>query len=337
MSNRKKLTHEILGLFGATTVIAVFFYGFLSMTANSIAETYILEKDLTPTEAQEWILDFGIPSISFMMAALLFVFLFLFLIGQRLGYVRVLISGIEALRTHRMDYEIPIEWNNELTELAESINYLARTEKELQIKENLLKEEREGFIRAMSHDIRTPLTVIKGYSEYMQNKEHISEEEIRLYADLIEQKAKQLKDMTDRLLDGGRTLEKIEDGRFLVEQLTAEWELQLEDEFHFVIDLSKCSAFSGEFDIQELRRIFDNLASNVKKYADAKTPIILRIGINDNCLVIEQENRMREDDAKVESNGIGMESIQKIVQQYNGTVNIDQSSEFFRITLQISL
>lgn len=337
MSNRKKLTHEILGLFGATTVIAVFFYGFLSMTANSIAEAYILEKNLVPTESQEWILDFGIPSISFMMAALLFVFLFLFLIGQRLGYVRVLISGIEALRTHRMDYEIPIEWNNELTELAESINYLARTEKELQIKENLLKEEREGFIRAMSHDIRTPLTVIKGYSEYMQNKEHISEEEIRLYADLIEQKAKQLKDMTDRLLDGGRTLEKIEDGRFLVEQLTAEWELQLEDEFHCVIDLSKCSAFSGEFDIQELRRIFDNLASNVKKYADAKTPIILRIGINDNCLVIEQENRMREDDAKVDSNGIGMESIQKIVQQYNGTVNIDQSSEFFRITLQISL
>ena len=309
MSNRKKLTHEILGLFGATTVIAVFFHGFLSMTANSIAEAYILERDLTPTESQEWILDFGIPSISFMMAALLFVFLFLFLIGQRLGYVRVLISGIEALRTHRMDYEIPIEWNNELTELAESINYLARTEKELQIKENLLKEEREGFIRAMSHDIRTPLTVIKGYSEYMQNKEHISEEEILLYANLIEQKAKQLKDMTDRLLDGGRTLEKIEDGRFLVEQLTAEWELQLEDEFHFVIDLSKCSAFSGEFDIQELRRIFDNLASNVKKYADAKTPIILRIGINDNCLVIEQENRMREDDAKVESNGIGMERI----------------------------
>jgi len=173
MSNRKKLTHEILGLFGATTVIAVFFYGFLSMTANSIAEAYILERNLTPTESQEWILDFGIPSISFIMAALLFVFLFLFLTGQRLGYVRVLISGIEALRTHRMDYEIPIEWNNELTELAESINYLARTEKELQIKENLLKEEREGFIRAMSHDIRTPLTVIKGYFEYMQKYEDI--------------------------------------------------------------------------------------------------------------------------------------------------------------------
>jgi len=337
MSNRRKLTHEILGLFGATTVIAVFFYGFLSMTANSIAEAYILERNLTPTESQEWILDFGIPSISFIMAALLFVFLFLFLTGQRLGYVRVLISGIEALRTHRMDYEIPIEWNNELTELAESINYLARTEKELQIKENLLKEEREGFIRAMSHDIRTPLTVIKGYSEYMQNKEHISEEEIRLYADLIEQKAKQLKDMTDRLLDGGRTLEKIEDGRFLLEQFAAEWEMLLEDEFRCVIDLSECPAFTGEFDIQEFRRVFDNLASNVKKYAAPKSEITLRMFVQDTYLVIEQENRMRKDEAKVESNGIGMESIQKIVQQYNGTVNIEQSSEFFRITLQISL
>ena len=337
MSNRKKLTHEILGLFGATTVIAIFFYGFLNMTANSIVEAYILRENLVLTESQEWIVDFGIPSISFVMAVFLFVFLFLFLIGQRIGYIKDIIAGIEALRTQRMDYEIPLEWNNELTELAERINYLARTERELQVKENLLREEREGFIRAMSHDIRTPLTVIKGYSEYMQNKDTISEEEIRLYAELIEQKARQLKEMTDRLLDGGRTLEKIEDGRFLMEQLAAEWEMMLEDNFTCVVDMEECPAFSGEFDIQELRRVFDNLASNIKKYADSEKLVSLKLYKEDHYLVIEQQNSVREDIGVVESNGIGLESVRSIAKQYGGSLNVEQSSEFFRITLQISL
>lgn len=337
MSNRKKLTHEILGLFGISVVISVFFYGFLSITANSIVEAYIFRNHLLLTESQEWMIDSLIPRVSFVIAVILFVFLFLFLIGQRLRYIRDIICGIEALRMHRMDYEIPVEWNNELTELAESINYLARTEKELQIKENLLREEREGFIRAMSHDIRTPLTVIKGYSEFMQNKEEISIEEIRAYAELVNQKASQLKDMTDRLLNGGRTLEKIENGRFLMEQMVSEWEMVLEEEFTCNINLSGCPDFAGEFDIQELRRVFDNLASNVKKYADAACPVELTVFKRAEFLVIDQRNRMREEIKEVESNGIGLDSIRKIVEHYHGHMDIEKSSEFFRITLQISL
>lgn len=337
MSNRKKLTHEILGLFGISAAISIFFYAFLSMTANSIAEAYILQKDIVLTEPQQWMLDSWIPRISFVIATILFIFLFLFLIGQRLHYIRDIICGIEALRMHRMDYEIPLEWNNELTELAESINYLAKTEKELQIKENLLREEREGFIRAMSHDIRTPLTVIKGYSEYMQNKEVLTEEEIRLYAELIDKKARQLREMTDRLLNGGRTLEKIEHGKFLMEQLVSEWEMMLEDEFSCNIDMSECPEFAGEYDIQELRRVFDNLASNVKKYADELYPVALKIFKRDDFLVVEQENHLRKEMTEVESNGIGLENVRKIVEQYQGSMNIDLSSEFFRITLQISL
>jgi len=337
MLNRKKLTHEILGLFGISVAISVFFYAFLSRTANSIVEAYIFQKDILLTETQQWMLDAWIPRVSFVAATFLFVFLFLFLMGQRLQYIKVIIGGIEALRMHRMDYEIPLEWNNELTELAERINLLARTEKELQIKENLLQEEREGFIRAMSHDIRTPLTVIKGYSEYMQKKEVLTEKEIRLYAQLIDQKAGQLKEMTDRLLNGGRALERIENGRFLMEQLVSEWEMMLEDEYTCNIDMSECPEFAGEFDIQEFRRVFDNLASNVKKYADTKYPVELTVLKKEGFLVIEQMNHLQKEVTEVESNGIGLENIQKIVEQYKGSMDIEQSLEFFRITLQISL
>ena len=143
--------------------------------------------------------------------------------------------------------------------------------------------------------------------------------------------------MTDRLLNGGRVLEKVENGKFLMEQLVSEWEMMLEDEFVCNIDMSGCPRFAGEFDIQELRRVFDNLASNVKKYADVKYPVVLNVFKKADFLVIEQMNYFRNDITEVESNGIGLENIQKIVEQYHGTMNIEQSSEFFRIILQISL
>ena len=57
----------------------------------------------------------------------------------------------------------------------------------------------------------------------------------------------------------------------------------------------------------------------------------------ENFLVIEQTNRLKKEILEVESNGIGLESIRKIIQQYEGTVNVECSLEFFRITLQISL
>ena len=143
--------------------------------------------------------------------------------------------------------------------------------------------------------------------------------------------------MTDRLLNGGRALEKIENGKFLMEQLVFEWEMMLEDEFICNIDMTECPEFAREFDIQELRRVFDNLASNVKKYADAKYPVELTVSKKEEFLVIHQTNRLRKEITEVESNGIGLESIRKIVGHYKGDMHIEQSTEFFRITLQISL
>jgi len=42
-------------------------------------------------------------------------------LGQKLAYLQEIITGVEVLRTHRMDYRISIEGKNEFTELARSI------------------------------------------------------------------------------------------------------------------------------------------------------------------------------------------------------------------------
>ena len=332
----RKLSREILGLFGASAAISLFLGGFLNVMANSLIITYCEKNGIEYTEMLAWSSNLWIRSICCVAAAFIFVVLFLFLVGQRISYLQEIIRGIDALREHRMDYEIPLEGNNEFTRLAESINYLSRTEKELQHKEALLREEREGMIRALSHDIRTPLTTILSYTEYIQGKDTIEKKEIKDYLSLIQKKAEQIKVLTNQLLDqGSRTLTEIEDGRLLLEQLADEWEGALEEGFDCQMSLEDCPSFSGKVAVQELRRIFDNLASNVEKYGDSRKPVYLKIFEKENRLLIEQENGRKKNVIDVESNKIGIEIIRKIAEGYGGKAEVSLTEENFAIVITL--
>lgn len=338
MSSKKRdaktgsLAKEILGLSAATAVISVFFYGFLKRMADSVVLSYCEKNGIYFTEMQEFMAEAWVKNVSFAASVILFAVLLLFLVGQKMIYLKEIIKGIDALRANRMDYVIPVEGSNEFTILAESINYLSKTEREIQRKEALMKEEKEGLIRALSHDIRTPLTSILSYSEYMAEKDALKQEEIKEYAFMIKQKAQQIKGLTDRLLEGGAAgiSERIENGRFLMEQLADEWETELEDEFECDIDMENCPQFSGEIDIQELRRVFDNLGSNINKYADNNQKVYLKIFEKDKRLAIQQHNAIRNPIGNVESRKIGLESIKKIAAGSGGDVSVSiDDKEFF--------
>ena len=76
----KRLSREILGLLLITAVIALFFWGFLYLTANSISETYFTERNLQPSEGQWLTLRAWIRSVSLLSTVILFLVLFLFLL-----------------------------------------------------------------------------------------------------------------------------------------------------------------------------------------------------------------------------------------------------------------
>ncbi|MGN0136666.1 histidine kinase dimerization/phospho-acceptor domain-containing protein [Anaerotignum sp.] len=333
----KKLSREIMGRLLITAATALFFFGFLYLTADSIAVTYYLEKGIVLTEGQLLTLQAWIRSISLLTAVLFFLALFLFLLGQKMAYLQEMIQGVEALRTHRLDFVIPVEGDDELTELAESINFLSETERRLRQRETELQEKKERLMRELSHDIRTPLTAILAYSDYMGQKERPEQEEIQEYIALMQRKARQIKALTDRLLDSGsRQLECIEDGRLLMEQLAGEWEETLEEMFSCSVETKDCPQFSGMFDIQELRRIFDNLASNVEKYADREQPVELRIDSMGHRLRILQKNGIEKQRTAAESNQIGLESIRQIAAFYGGAVSVSMAEEVFWIQITLS-
>ena len=334
----RRLSREILGLLLITAVIALFFWGFLYLTANSISETYFAERNMQLSEGQWLTLQAWIRSVSLLSAVILFLVLFLFLLGQKLAYLREIIQGVDALRMHRLEDTIPLRESNELTELAEHINFLSETERRLRQQETALQAERERMLRDLSHDIRTPLTAILSYSDYMSQRDGLTEAEMQEYFSLVRKKAELMKGMTDRLLEGSkRKVEPVENGRLLMEQLAGEWEEILEDSFSCEISLEDCTDFRAEWDMQEIVRIFDNLSSNVEKYADSGHPVLLRVDRKADTLRILQKNAVRKTAHNVESNRIGLESIRRIAAGYGGsvTVSLDEIQFQIEITLPV--
>ena len=336
-NKRRKLSGEILGLLAVTLVMALILLQFLGIVARAMIDSFLFMRDIVLTEAQYAQLDDWVFHLSLLVSVAFFIILFLFLLGERLSYIREVLAGIDALRSGQEDYVVPLEGSNELTQLAEAVNYLSRTQREVKEQERVLNEEKEQFIRALSHDIRTPLTSIMAYSELLTGANTVDPQEQTRYLELIQHKAGQIKDMTDILLDGSkRNPEYFEDARLLIEQLTAEFEEMLEDGFSIEASLD-CPAFPGTFDVQELRRIFDNLVSNVQKYADPDRPVKISISLEGVQLLIRQENAVRERIAPADGYQIGLRSIQRIAQNYAGQVDVQKDDAAFAITITLSV
>ena len=333
---RRKLSHEILGLIGISALLALILFLTLSRVASIIAEKYVFNNDVIMSEF-DWIaLDQKIFFGSALAAVILFTALFLSMLGERLAYIRKLTEGIDALGKGQEDHVISLEGNNELTTLAEAINDMSVARKALRQREQTLAQEKEQFIRTLSHDIRTPLTALLAYSELLSADE-VAAQEQKAYHRLIHQKALQIRDLTDILLDGGEgNPEFFADARLLFAQLVEEFAETLEDRFAVHARLADGPSFSGTFDVAQLRRIFDNLSSNVSKYADAAQPVCLTVAVEGGALVIRQSNATAPRAVEGDSYKLGISSIRRIAQRHAGRVDVTRDGERFGITVILS-
>lgn len=333
----RKLSYEILGLFAVCFAISLLLFFFLSFFGVAAVEGYCWNNDITLDEDQLFHLDSIVFSVALAMSVIFFILLFLLLFGERLSYIRTIIKGVDRLQRGEHGYVLPLEGNNELTQLAQAINYLSLTEQEIKNKERTLNEEKEELVRTLSHDIRTPLTSILSYTELLGGKDELSADEQKEYISLVRKKSGQIKDLTDILLDGGRReVEFFADARLLFEQLVGEFDEVLEDSFPLSVDVSVCPNFSGRFDVREMRRIFDNLISNIQKYADPSLPVELSVVKNTDGITIRQSNAVKKNAERTDSYKMGLYSIKRIAQSYKGGAEVRLDEEYFEIIITLS-
>lgn len=333
---KRKLSVEILLTVAICLMLSVTVFFLMVYLTPRIIEEYCLYLGLEPSELGWYGLDITMLGMAFVVSVIFFAVLFLGLFGQKLAYIRVLISGIRQLERGEFGSTVELRGSNELTQLGEAINYLSESQRAVREKEKRLREEREELIRTLSHDIRTPLTSIMSYTELIKSKGGLTAEEQAEYLTLVDKKTKQIKELTDILLDGSRRcVEHFDDARLLFIQLADEFTEALEERFQLTVTLPD-APFSGSFDVGELRRIWDNLISNIHKYADASAPVTLTASLMNGGLTVRQRNGIKTDADRSDGFRLGLNSIRRIVQNYGGSVTVSERDGVFEIIILLS-
>jgi signal transduction histidine kinase len=140
--------------------------------------------------------------------------------------------------------------------------------------EENLKNLREDFIAMMVHELRAPLTVIRGSADMvLKNRERFSQNDIDLFLNQIKESAWGLLKLVSDLLDSA----KIESGKFTVNKLPCPLNQVLIDEvknyqvftesknIDLVLDLSD-SVNLVNIDKEKVVQVLNNLMSNAVKF-----------------------------------------------------------------------
>lgn len=332
---KRKLVWELGVFFLISAAAAAAAYLLLYRACLEVAANYLRYKGITPQASWAAAGRMWLKSLSMTGAGVLFLWLFGSQAAGKVAYVLAITRAVRSLKERDMEGEIPVLGNDELTELARQINALAASQRSLREAERMARKEREQLVRSLSHDIRNPLAAILSRTELMEAKGDWERGEVGEYIRLVGGRAAFIKELTDQLLDvKPRRLERIGNGRLLMEQLAFEWEACLEEEFSCGISLEDCGDFAWTADISELRRIFDNLLSNVLRYGDRGAPAKLKIQTGEGELRIIQENGIGETEGREQdSRGLGLEGIRRIAGLYQGNIAASRMDGRFRVEI----
>ncbi len=256
-----------------------------------------------------------------------FLLLMLLLINVKTSYVEVLENEIKILEGGNLDYPITIKGKDELASLAQSINEMRKSFIERLASEEEARNANHELVTAMSHDLRTPLTALIGYLDIIQYRKYKTEEQLFKYVANSKDNAYRIKHLSDQLFeyflmshtpDEPLELESY-DGIALLDQLIGTHAPLLIDE-GLAVEWTPCeTAFTLNVHAMSMQRVFDNLFSNMLKYADKSEPATIRCERSGETLILLIRNRIDAEADSAESTGIGIKVCEKIIQAHGGT------------------
>ena len=272
------------------------------------------------------------------MAALVFLATVLLYEQHITRSVQTLSRQVRQVSRGDLGMQITPQTSDEIGQLALDVDAMR-----LSIIDKLQREEEawkanSQLITAISHDVRTPLTALLGYLEIVSD-ESLSPDERSAYLEICKNNALRLKGLTDELfgffLVFGKPLPDQKPEEFhagmLREQVLLEHEMDLTQRGFHVETSTDPITGSLQVDLGHFRRIFDNLFSNVRKYADPSCPVTITCRCDREELTITICNRIRQDANRVESNRIGLQTCHKLVAAMGGEFNQSRTKETFTV------
>ncbi len=288
-------------------------------------------------------------------ASPLIILVFIFLISTLLGCVLslIMIKGfykpINKLKNamnkvSKGEFE-KVENNNsddEIAELIEIYNKMVSDLKNMEIISN-------DFVSAVSHEIKTPLSSIKGYASMLKNQD-ISKDEKLKYINKILIATDNLSNLTNNILNISKieNTALIKNKNFSLDEQLRECILLLENKWseknlNLVINIEPINIFSNK---ELCQSVFVNILENAIKFTPTNKNIKINLfkicknssdyavfEVQDSGVGISQKNLTRifdkffqaDSSRMTEGNGLGLALVKKIMDRLNGIIEVESS------------
>ena len=232
---------------------------------------------------------------------------------------------------------------NEITSILESLEKMRISLVEAQ-------NQKTKFIMGISHDLRTPVAVIKGYTEAITDGVISEKEDVKNATELITTKAKQLENMIDTLINFTklnsteiRETMKTQSITEFISEITRE-EQTIGNVFNrtIVLNVNFDKEVLVPFDKQLVTRVFENLFNNALRYTRDNDTITLEsyideekraviYNIKDTGIGIDQKDLKnifelfyRGTDSRLEEGmGIGLSVVKNIIETHCWNISVD--------------
>ncbi len=227
------------------------------------------------TLMMKWIIN-HIGSAPLLFAAGIISFLIFFFLFTRkiISYLEEITAGIQQITKLGESHRIEVKTTDELGVLAENINIMSERLQQSLHEERTAVQAKNELITGVSHDLRTPLTSVLGFLEFIEQDRCRDEMEMRYYVDIAYQKTLVLRKLIDDLFEYTRVnsggpplvLERL-DLKAFVKQLAEEAVPDLEMAgMSYTLDDHTEEPLWIKAAPYELVRAYENLIANAIRY-----------------------------------------------------------------------
>ena len=297
---------------------------------------------VTVVDYTEDFLYVGVLVSALASAVLVLAIIVTFYFAKMTRRINHLAHTVKLVEGGNLDLPITLEGNDEITALAKDVNSMRNSVVDNMTKEKQAWEANSALITAMSHDIRTPLTVILGYLDLieLQNEDPANLE----YIAACKENTMRLKAMSDDMFSYFLVFGK-QDGEMenasmqsvdILRQMIAEHTLLLVEKGYFFETRDIASDCEVYVDTMYLGRVVGNIFTNLEKYADPTETVKISFENSDGYFAVSFSNAVKQDDTKPESNHIGIKTCEKIMEKMRGSFVFDEKNGKFIAKLILS-
>ena len=300
----------------------------------------------------------------FLFCSLVFVIAFYivslaFLFDKRIKYLEYISQSLKGISEGDFQIKLKVNGNDELSFLADGINIMAEKLQEKFLEERELLQSKNELITNLSHDLKSPLTSIIGYTTLINESKNINNEE-KIYAETILKNSMRLKNRLEELFE----LTKLNSPKLVlnyeminISKLIRQYHKEQESILNQVGLSSKILVEEDVYfniNIENFIRVFDNIYANAIKYAtkpsefgvelsrvEGKTLIIFKNYFeNASSINLSKifDEFYREDEARTDKDGtgLGLFIVRKIIDLHKGRVWAEiEENKYFLIKIEL--